>query len=244
MLKFAVCDDEESELCTLSLLLSQYETLRNQKLCCLIFQSPFELLAMAEKGVYFDVILLDIVMLGLNGIETAKELRKYNQDVKIIFLTYSAEYAVKSYEVNAFYYQLKPITDVDFFPILDRVIHEIEKKEAETLIIKCRKGIVKLEICQLEYCEIVGRTIFFHLRNGSIYESSGTMQSLSDALMVYPCFLKVHRSYLVNMDYVNKITYKGVELECQVSIPIPAGKVNQVKDTFLKYSFPKQGEYL
>lgn len=89
--------------------------------------SPFDLLAETEKGTRFDVILLDVLMPGETGIDAATEIRKFDRNVKIIFLTSSSEYAVQSYSVEAFYYQLKPICKEAFFSLMDSVISACKK---------------------------------------------------------------------------------------------------------------------
>ena len=77
-----------------------------------------------EQGLRPDVLLLDVIMPGENGISAAREIREYDRNVKIIFLTSSAEYAVQSYTVDAYYYQLKPIREETFFQVLDSVLDE------------------------------------------------------------------------------------------------------------------------
>ena len=74
----------------------------------------------------FDILLLDVIMPGENGIDAAREIRRYDNNVKIIFLTSSAEFAVESYTVGAYFYQLKPIWEESFFRLMDSVIAECE----------------------------------------------------------------------------------------------------------------------
>ena len=101
MLKIAFCDDDLEILKELGILLDKYKTERDEDLTCTVFQSPLELLAAIEKGFSFDILFLDILMPGENGIETAKEIRQYDNNMKIIFLTSSPEFAVQSYTVKA-----------------------------------------------------------------------------------------------------------------------------------------------
>ena len=103
MTKVAFCDDELSVLNDLQSLLDEYRVKQNREIDYTAFISPLELLAAIEKGIRFDVLLLDVLMPGENGIDTATEIRRYDSNVKIIFLTSSAEFAVQSYTVNAFF---------------------------------------------------------------------------------------------------------------------------------------------
>ena len=114
MIKIAFCDDDLSVLKELSILMDRYRVERNQDITYAAFHSPLELLAEVERGTELDIIFLDVLMPGQNGISTAKEIRKYDTLVKIIYLTSSAEYAVDSYSVGAYFYQLKPIWQESF----------------------------------------------------------------------------------------------------------------------------------
>ena len=102
MLKIAFCDDDLEILKELGILLDKYKKERDEDLTYTVFQSPLELLAAIEKGFSFDILFLDILMPGENGIETAKEIRQYDNNMKIIFLTSSPEFAVQSYTVGAY----------------------------------------------------------------------------------------------------------------------------------------------
>ena len=87
MIQIGFCDDDPSVLDELHELLGSYRAERNADIAPTAFQSPFELLASIEKGARFDILLLDVLMPGENGIEAAREIRQYDSNVKIIFLT-------------------------------------------------------------------------------------------------------------------------------------------------------------
>ena len=108
MLKIAFCDDETAEIAQLEELLKEYAAARGQEFVHTSYQSSVELMADIEKGERFDIMLLDILMPGENGMTAAREVREHDTNVKIIFLTASPEFAVESYAVDAWYYQLKP----------------------------------------------------------------------------------------------------------------------------------------
>ncbi len=114
MIKIAFCDDDLSVLNEISVLLSKYRIEHQREMEYTPFRSPFELLAEIEKGVRFDIFFLDILMPGENGISVAKEIRRYDSAAKIIFLTSSSEFAVESYTVSAYFYQIKPVSEESF----------------------------------------------------------------------------------------------------------------------------------
>ena len=237
MTKVAFCDDELSMLNELQILLDGYRVKQNREIEYTAFRSPLELLAVIERGIRFDIPLLDVLMPGENGIDTAAEIRRYDNNVKIIFLTSSSEFAVQSYMVNAFFYQLKPVHEESFFRVMDAVFDECEKEQTNSLVLRCKSGITRVDLKTLEYCEVIHRTLFLHLTSGKVLESTGSLDDLCGRLKPYENFLRSHRSYLVNLEYVQNLSTRAITMSCLTEIPIPRGKYNEVKNTFLEYSF-------
>ena len=201
------------------------------------FQSPFELLTEIEKGIRPDILFLDVVMPGQNGMDVAKEIRQYDTNMKIIFLTSSPEFAVESYSVGAYFYQLKPIWEESFFRLMDAVLAECEKKKKNSLILRSKDGITRIDLQQLEYCEVLGRKLLFHLENGAVLESAGSLDDLAGQLMQYSNFFRPHRSFLVNMEYIQNISSRSIKMVNDAEIPIPHGKCSEIKNTYMEYAF-------
>lgn len=237
MIKVAFCDDDLSVLNEISGLLSQYRIVHKREIEYTAFRSPFELLTEIEKGVRWDILFLDILMPGENGISVAKEIRRYDSAVKIIFLTSSSEFAVESYTVSAYFYQIKPLSEEEFFRLMDSVIFECEKAQQCSLVLRCKSGITRINLDKLEYCEVTGRTLVFHLEDGKVLESTGSLDELCDKLGQYECFLRPHRSFLVNMEYIQNISYKAITLDSLTEVPIPHGKCSEIKRRYLEYAF-------
>jgi len=237
MIRIACCDDDISVLRELGSLLDEYRVERNREIAHAAFHSPLDLMAEIERGARFDVLFLDILMPGENGIDAAAEIRRHDGNVKIIFLTSSAEYAVQSYSVNAYFYQLKPIWKESFFRLLDTVLATCEKEHTDSLILRCKTGITRIEPRQLEYCEVIHRTLFFHLVSGQTLESIGSLDDLERHLVPHGGFLRPHRSYLINLAHVRNLSYRAVTMACLAEIPIPRGKYNEIKNAFLEYAF-------
>lgn len=178
MIKIAFCDDDMEVLHQMNELLDRYRVERNEDITYAAFQSPFELLTEIEKGIRPDILFLDVVMPGQNGMDVAKEIRQYDTNMKIIFLTSSPEFAVESYSVGAYFYQLKPIWEESFFRLMDAVL---------------------------------GRKLLFHLENGAVLESAGSLDDLAGQLMQYSNFFRPHRSFLVNMEYIQNISRRSIK---------------------------------
>lgn len=244
MIKVAFCDDDLSVLKELSVLMERYRVERNQDITYAAFHSPLELLSEVERGTRLDIIFLDVLMPGQDGISAAREIRKYDTSVKIIYLTSSSEYAVDSYEVGAYFYQLKPIWQESFYRLMDSVLRECRKNEKNSLILRCKTGITRLELDKLKYCEVTGRNLLLHKEDGEVLDSVGKLDDLCEQLKDYECFVRCHRSYMINMDYVKSISNKAVILSDGTQIPIPHGKYSELKDKFFSYFFRKNQTFL
>lgn len=237
MIKIAFCDDDMEVLHQMNELLDRYRVERNEDITYAAFQSPFELLTEIEKGIRPDILFLDVVMPGQNGMDVAKEIRQYDMNMKIIFLTSSPEFAVESYSVGAYFYQLKPIWEESFFRLMDAVLAECGKKKKNSLILRSKDGITRIDLQQLEYCEVLGRKLLFHLENGAVLESAGSLDDLAGQLMQYSNFFRPHRSFLVNMEYIQNISSRSIKMVNDAEIPIPHGKCSEVKNTYMEYAF-------
>ena len=237
MIKLAFCDDDLSVLHDLRVFADRYRVQRNLEMEYVSFNSPLELLAEIERGARYDILFLDVIMPGETGINAAAEIRNFDQNVKIIFLTSSSEFAVESYTVGAYFYQLKPVWEEGFFRLLDSAIGDCEKEQESSLILRCKTGITRIELRKLEYCEVIHRTLFIHMSSGKVLESIGSMDELCRQLEPYEEFIRPHRSYLVNMKYVQNLSYRAITMSCLTEIPIPRGKYQELKETYLEYAF-------
>lgn len=237
MIKIAFCDDDSAVLSDLHRQLALYRAEKNIEIDDASFHSPLDLIAEIEQGNRFDILFLDVLMPGENGIDAAAEIRNYDKNAKIIFLTSSAEFAVQSYTVNAFYYQLKPVCTENFFRLMDSVLAQCKIEQANSLILHSKTGITRIKPAQLEYCEVIHRTLFIHLTSGKVLECVGSLDELAKQLIPYGSFLRPHRSYLVNLEYIQNLSYRAITMSCLAEIPIPRGKYNEIKNAFLEYAF-------
>lgn len=237
MIRIAFCDDEITVLNDVRVLLDQYRVERNREIQYTAFQNPLDLIAEIEKGARFDILFLDVLMPGENGIDAAAEIRNYDSNVKIVFLTSSPEFAVQSYTVGAYFYQLKPIWKESLFRLMDSAVSACEKEKSHGLILRCKSGITRVDLNQLEYCEVIHRTLFIHLACGRVLESNGSLDDLCRQLEPYGEFLRPHRSYLINMNYVESLSYNAITMSCLTQIPLPRGKYHEIKDRYLTYAF-------
>lgn len=236
MLQIAICDDNMDELSNMVQLMKQYRESKHLDCEFAIFQNGFELVSSLEKGKQFDIYCLDIIMPGFTGIDAAKEIRSFDKNAPILFFTSSPEFALESYSVKAINYVLKPISKEKLFFAFDDILERIgaEKNEA-AIVVKSNEGIQRILISNLVFAEVIGRNVLYHLLSGKVIECTESFSSACDNLMKYGQFIKTHRSYVVNMQYIDTIDNHQVTLQTLSRIPISQGKAREIKERYLAY---------
>ena len=239
MFRLAVCDDDSRSLEHMISLIEEYRLISPFQFEYSVFHNGMELASVLEHGKHFDIYCLDIVMPGFDGIELGKEIRNYNKSAPIIYFTSSPEFALDSYSVKAANYILKPITKEKFFSVLNEVLEEIEHTEEASITLKDNQGIHKILLSSLVYAEAMGRKVLYHLNSGRTLECSIRFSETCSTLLEYPYFMKPHRSYIVNMNYINTIENTEITLQLSNSIPIAQGKGKEIKDVYLEFQMKR-----
>lgn len=236
MLQIALCDDNIDELSNMVQLIDLYRISKHLSCEYAVFPNGFELVSALEKGKRFDIYCLDIIMPGFTGIDVAKEIRGFDKTAPILFFTSSPEFALESYSVKAINYILKPISKEKLFFTFDELLEQIKsEKDEDAVIVKSNAGIQKILISNLVFAEVIGRNVLYHLRSGKVIECTEPFSSVCDKFLKYGCFIKPHRSYLVNMQYVDTIENHQITLQTLSSVPVAQGKAKEIKRQYLNY---------
>ncbi|MFA6941863.1 MAG: LytTR family DNA-binding domain-containing protein [Clostridiaceae bacterium] len=233
MTKIGICDDDAEELKEILSYVSKYV----KELDIAFKISPFsegqdliENINSSKEN--FDIVFLDIYMKFSNGIDIAKKIREFDEECKIIFITSSKEYAVDSYDVRALYYILKPINEEKLRAAVKIAIESLNKDNKQA-VIKNKKGNYRIAYKNILYAESKARVINIHLKSGEIVsfysKLTDFLQSLKDKR-----FLKCHKSFIVNMDYVLKIENNLIFMDNNIMIPI-SGNNTSVKENYFDY---------
>lgn len=238
MIHIAICDDSKQERQILAALFKRYQELHATPLQIHIFQNGFSLLDAIDQGKRFDITILDILMLGENGIEIARNIRASGTDTEIIFLTSSPEYAVDSYEVKAQNYLLKPVTEEKFFASIDSILAELDEKDTASFIIyTTEKQYSRIRVSSLVYGEVTHRTITLHLADQTMISAIMTFTEFLDILKAYPDFIYPHRSYAVNMHYIQYVTKSDIILTDGQKIPLSRNNYTKISEQFLNFAY-------
>lgn len=235
MLKIAMCDDNIDELSHMVSLIEEYRNANHVEYEYTIFHNGFELISVLEKGASFDIYCLDILMPSFTGIDLARELRTFDQNAQIIFFTSSKEFALESYSVKAINYILKPVTKEKLFYALTDVLERIEPKQGTSIIVKSKNGIQKILLSNLLYVEAMGKKTVYHIFPDRTIECMEKFSVVCENLIKEGAFIKSHRSYLLNMNYIDTISNTEIILQTGARIPIAQGKAREMKECYLAF---------
>lgn len=235
MLKIAICDDSPLFLKQACLAVRKWAQKSPFTVELYTYDNGDELI-IANKTEPFDIILLDILMPLLNGMETARELRQHDKSVKIIFLTSSPEFALESYDVKAYSYLLKPVNDEKLEDILNECVQTFAT-DPKNLILKTSFGYQKIYYHEIEFAEAQNKKVLFRLRSGNTIESCDPFHFFEDMLTLKDGFFKCHRSYLVYLPNVDHFTATEITTKSGKHIPIARSYSKTFKEAYFAQMF-------
>ncbi|WP_313530536.1 LytR/AlgR family response regulator transcription factor [Anaerotignum sp.] len=233
LLRIAICEDTKSERDRLLTLLHKSK-IKNK---CTVFTSGEQLVA-AFKPQIFDLLLIDIYMGGITGLEAIKKVRDTDEDIPVAFVTSSTEHTLESYRLSALKYIEKPFSQKDIEEILH--LAQIKKNDVPSLLIQKNGRMDKIPFSQILYMEQRAHQLFIYRKDMepvSIYEK---LSSLFTQLPT-PGFFCPHKSFAVNLAFVQFI---DVDLKCFYmengeNVPIRRESIGKAKKAFEQYLFDK-----
>lgn len=190
-IRIALCDDMPVQIEMLEDMITEYAEESEQQLEIVSYDSGEKLLKDVDAGMQSDIYILDMIMPGIKGIELGKHLRERGDRGKIIYLTATAEYAVDSYKVGAFFYLLKPIGRATLADVLDRAIRDLIRERLQAgidssrgvrLVLKTKSGPVSVRSDDILYVDIVNRATAYHMMDGTVYMGHMLRVPFADAV--------------------------------------------------------------
>ncbi|MDD5987094.1 MAG: LytTR family DNA-binding domain-containing protein [Eubacteriales bacterium] len=230
-LAVAVCEDQKEDQEKLRTILSNM---------CVPVQTDFfdsgEALLAAFAPRIYDLLLMDIYMHGLNGIETVSRIRAIDQHIPVAFITSSTDFALESYRLSAMNYIEKPYSAANIERVLQTVV--MMKKQAPALSIRKNHKTIEIPLSDIQYLEQQLRQVHIVLADGQdelIYGKLSDMLPKLDARY----FCCTHKSYCVNLDYVHALQ---PDLRCFImkdgaNIPIRRSSYRQVKQQYEQHLY-------
>lgn len=234
----AVCDDQIEELEKLTALLQAWQSDLHSDVRFQTFRSGGQLLD-AARAERFTLYLLDVLMPGMTGMDAAREIRSFDAAADIIFLTTSPGFAYESYGVRALEYLLKPISAALLFPVLDGLSLR-EQRPQDGLTLKAGATLIRVPFSLLSYVEVRGKHLYFHQTDGQVREVVGSMRDYEPLLLARPEFMRVHRSYIVNMLQVSELSPAGVRTFSGMNLPVSRLLYPQLQKDYMSLLFAER----
>lgn len=214
MLRIAVVEDEAVFQQQLRQYLERYSREHGTEMEFTFFPAAQKLLDCYQCE--YDILFLDILMPGINGMDAAKRIRKRDEDVVLVFITSLAQYAITAYDVGALDYLLKPLAYESFELKFSRVLRRVESRTGVYLTLNLASGLKRVSTRDIFYVEVENHNLHYHTRKGEIVVR-GTMQRAEQELEAHQ-FAKCNHWYLVNLIHVTEVgkttvTVAGQKLE-------------------------------
>ncbi|WP_027400486.1 LytR/AlgR family response regulator transcription factor [Anaerovorax odorimutans] len=232
-MNMAIVDDMVTECEILRSLLKQYETNQQQPMQITEFHSGRELLSDYISGSY-DVVFMDIFLNNENGVDCALKLRQLDENLNLIFLTTSSEFGVKSYDVRAADYIVKPAT----LEKLSRALHYCkiaESQSAPSISVTTRNQPLEITLNRILYADYQNRRVCIHLKD-CLIPVSGSFSELSDQLSNYPQFMSCFKGIVVNLKEVRELDSDHLILKNGEQLPVSRRLQRQVQRQRLSLS--------
>lgn len=229
--KIAICDDEKAQLGYLSSLVKKWVLHKKYTADICIFESAEAFLFRYAEDKDFDILLLDIEMGDMDGVELAKCVRAENDTIQILFITAYPDFIAEGYEVSALHYLMKPVDEKKLSAVLSRAVANLEKAERVEIFY------VDGEALRIPLGEIVSVEAFAHsvvmTTIKEQYRLSETISKIEDLLG--DGFVRCHRSYLVALKYIKKIGKTDIVLDNDTVIPLSRRRYDVINQAFIRY---------
>lgn len=230
MIKIVLCEDQIQHQKTVEKFLQEVLGENNIEYELKIYISGEDLLESYPKST--DIFILDIQMKKINGMDVARKIREIDKNKpEIIFTTSLIEYIQEGYEVRAYRYLLKPIIYEDLKKHILSCIDEVINKRDKFIIVENKSESYKINIEDIMYIEIQRKDMSIHTEN-KIYETKMTMDKIEKELSNHN-FYRCHKSFLVNIDYVDNVKQYVAILENKEEVLVSRHRFKEFKGRFL-----------
>lgn len=237
MINIGICEDDKYFLKEEKQLIVQYLKNKEEKYRVDTFPSGEALLALGKKVDKYDILFLDVNMLEIDGIRTAMEIRRTNNDIFLVFVSAFATYSLEGYKVGAIRFLIKEEGKLEtaMKECLDAIF--LKKREREwSYVFSFNEGTMRVKFRDIVYVESDVRQVKFILRDNKREEY--TARKRLDEIETFLCgkeFIRLHKSYLVNLNCIKNIRRHEAELYNGKIIPISKGRYLEVQSQYLAF---------
>ncbi len=230
MLHIAICDDEQYMLDKISTMAADFFRGKNMEITIAQFSNGEELLKYNRT---IDILFLDIQMNGMDGMETARKLRRRKFKGFLIFITVLKEMVFQAFTVQAYDYLVKPIEEKHFEKTMERLLSSMQNASEASLLVQkgYESSIISFE--DIVFCEIIDRKVYLHLASSEVVDFYERIENLETKLD--DRFFRCHRSFLINLKYLKSYKNGTAYLEGGKEIPVSRLRSKRFSDVILQY---------
>ena len=228
--RVAIVEDEKVDSDGLQDCLTHYVSEHGRDLTWQVFRDGDSFLQSCGSG--YDIVLMDIEMPGLNGIEVAKQLRKEDDTAVLIFVTHMVNYAIEGYAVRAMDFLVKPVEYQNFRIKMDRAIELLEKTRGSEFTIQTSTGLRRIRTDEIQYIEVMDHTLLFHLNSGEL-TLRGSIKDYEEKLSPFD-FVRCNNSFLINLRHVKELDGNDVLID-KHRIPVGRTKKKEILQKLTEY---------
>lgn len=227
----AICDDNPIDSSYVSKLVVNWSLASKHMVSIRTFPSAEAFLFEYAGNQQYDILLLDIEMSGMNGVALAKEVRRGNNAVQIVFITGFPDFIAEGYDVSALHYLIKPVHANKLSSVLDRAAINLAKNAA------CVIFTVKGEAVRTQIRDIASVEAHAHACTvATAKEEFEVNSSLSDIeKLLDDSFIRCHRSYIIGIRYIKSILKTEITLDNGAKVPLSRSNYNKVNQAFIRY---------
>ncbi len=214
----AICDDNKADIQYIQKLLQQWGETNHLVLKIECFPSAEAFLFCYAEDKTFDILLLDVEMGQMNGVELAHKIREGNNTIQIVFVTGYTDYLADGYDVAALHYLVKPVENKKFFTVLERARNMLLRQE-QKIQLSVLEETVQVPLYEIKYIEVRGNYVTIHAKEDFTVKSTlGEIEKRLDS-----SFFRTGRTYILNLGFIRRVSKIQVELSEGEIIPLPRG---------------------
>lgn len=236
MYRIALCDDEQTEVMKTKGMLNNYKKAHPElDFVMETYENAEQLLLKVSSGYVPDMILMDIFMAGKTGMEAARELHEMGNKCRIIFLTTSDQHAVEAFRVDAAQYLVKPVSEAELFPVLDKQLEILGEEKQKYVALQVNNRTFRIMVHDILYCESQGKRQYLHLTDGTQLCVHMSMTALEELFQSYEEIVRIGKWYIINMDHVEDLDSRAVQIDSGQELYLPRGVYQSLRKQYITY---------
>ena len=215
-IKIALCDDEKADIKYLTHILNKWAEARHIKTILQPFPSAESFLFEYSGDKGYDILMLDIQMEEMSGLELARFIRRDNREVQIVFITGFPDFMPDGYDISALHYLLKPVNEDKLCEVMDKALHNL-KQPKKSLHVIINAEAYRIPLSEILYLESQGHYIVIRTASREYklkMNLTEMLKSLGNG------FFRCQRSFIINLEHVRKITRTSVRLDGGIDVPL------------------------